>query len=66
MLPEPVPSPCIDVCRMDPRSGWCEGCQRTITEIAQWAAMDNAARRAVWEQLSQRRQWLDEQGGGTP
>ena len=29
-----MPSPCINVCRMDERTGWCEGCQRTLTEIA--------------------------------
>jgi uncharacterized protein len=50
-----VPSPCVDVCRMDPRTGWCEGCQRTIDEIAQWSSLDDAAKRAVWERLTQRR-----------
>ena len=37
----PVPSPCITVCRMDARTGWCEGCLRTIDEIAAWSAMDD-------------------------
>jgi hypothetical protein len=51
----PVPSPCISVCRMDPRTGWCEGCARTIEEIAQWSGMSDGARRSVWAQIVLRR-----------
>ena len=51
-----VPSPCISVCRMDEASGWCEGCLRTLDEIAAWATLDDAARRAVWAELEQRRE----------
>lgn len=51
-----VPSPCISVCRMEPRSGWCEGCLRTIDEIAGWSTMDDAQKRRVWELLPQRRE----------
>ena len=54
--PGATPSPCISVCRMDPRTGWCEGCHRTIDEIAGWSAMDDAAKRAVWADLDRRRQ----------
>ena len=50
-----VPSPCIDVCRMDPRTGWCEGCLRTLDEIAQWSAMDETMKRDVWSRLGARR-----------
>ncbi len=50
-----VPSPCINVCRMDPRSGFCEGCRRTLDEIASWSALDDDARRRVWAALAQRR-----------
>jgi uncharacterized protein len=53
-----LPSPCISVCRMHASSGWCEGCLRTLDEIAAWSRMDEAGKRAVWLQLSQRRvQW---------
>ncbi len=51
----PVPSPCINVCKMDAASGWCAGCLRTLDEIAGWAALDDSARRAVWAQLPARR-----------
>jgi predicted Fe-S protein YdhL (DUF1289 family) len=51
----PVASPCNNVCKMDPQTGWCLGCQRTIQEIATWARLDDDARRAVWAQLPARR-----------
>jgi uncharacterized protein len=50
-----VASPCISVCRMDDASGWCEGCLRTLDEIAAWSLMDDDARQAVWIELSRRR-----------
>jgi predicted Fe-S protein YdhL (DUF1289 family) len=50
-----VPSPCVNVCRMHAASGWCEGCQRTLAEIAAWGGLDDAAKRAVWQQLPARR-----------
>ena len=55
-----VPSPCIDVCRIDAASGWCEGCLRTIDEIAAWSALDDDAKRAVLAALPPRRTaWPD-------
>lgn len=50
-----TPSPCIGVCRMDPASGWCEGCLRTIDEIAAWASMSEPDKRRVWKLLGPRR-----------
>jgi uncharacterized protein len=49
-----VPSPCINVCRMDASTGWCEGCLRTIDEIAGWSSFDDAAKRAVWDAIEAR------------
>ena len=51
---EPVPSPCVSVCRMNAASGLCEGCLRTLDEIAGWSAMSDAARREVWQRITQR------------
>ena len=40
---------------MDARVGLCEGCLRTIDEIAHWSAMDDAQKRAVLAAIAQRR-----------
>ena len=50
-----LPSPCIDVCRMHAASGWCEGCCRTLVEIAEWSTMPDRAKQGVWKQLPARR-----------
>jgi len=49
-----VPSPCTSVCRMDRLSGFCEGCLRTIPEIAGWSKMEDEARRGVWHAIELR------------
>jgi predicted Fe-S protein YdhL (DUF1289 family) len=62
MLPEvaalgpgdPVPSPCNNVCRIDAQTGLCEGCLRTIEEVAAWGSLDDEGRHAVWKQLELR------------
>lgn len=51
----PVPSPCISVCRIDPQTSLCEGCTRTLEEIATWSRLDTDARIAVWERIEARR-----------
>ncbi|GAA4415130.1 DUF1289 domain-containing protein [Quisquiliibacterium transsilvanicum] len=53
--PGPVPSPCISICRMDAQTGLCEGCLRTLDEIADWGAMPDARRRTVLEAVDARR-----------
>lgn len=55
-MAQDVPSPCISVCRMDARTGWCEGCWRTLAEIADWSRMDDPRKRAVWGKLPRRAQ----------
>jgi predicted Fe-S protein YdhL (DUF1289 family) len=51
-----TPSPCINVCRMDGATGWCEGCQRTLQEIAAWGGLGEAGKRAIWQALPARRE----------
>lgn len=53
--PPTVASPCVNVCRMDEATGVCEGCLRTLDEIACWSLLDDAEKQAVCEQLPQRR-----------
>jgi uncharacterized protein len=50
-----VASPCISVCRMDPRTQLCEGCARTIDEIASWSRYSDSDKRAVWLRIAERR-----------
>jgi predicted Fe-S protein YdhL (DUF1289 family) len=51
-----VASPCVDVCRMNPATGFCDGCLRTIDEIAAWSSLDDDAKRAVLARVDSRRQ----------
>ncbi|HUX23659.1 MAG TPA: DUF1289 domain-containing protein [Burkholderiales bacterium] len=53
-----VASPCIDVCRMDESSGYCEGCRRSLEEIACWSVYSPAEKRAVLAQLPARKKPL--------
>ncbi len=47
-------SPCIDVCRIDPATGWCEGCRRSLEEIAAWGTLDATQRQRVLDALQSR------------
>lgn len=53
---DPVPSPCVGICQIDQASGLCEGCWRTLGEIAAWSRLDDEGRRAIWLLLPER-QW---------
>jgi len=50
-----VASPCVNVCRMDEKSGYCEGCRRSLDEIAAWSIYTAAEKRAVLAQLPARK-----------
>lgn len=50
----PVPSPCVSVCRMNEATGLCEGCLRTLDEIAGWSRDCDEDRRGVWSRIEQR------------
>jgi uncharacterized protein len=54
-LTSPVPSPCVSICVMDEGSGLCQGCWRTLDEIAVWSLLDDPEKRDVWAALRQRR-----------
>jgi predicted Fe-S protein YdhL (DUF1289 family) len=53
--PPSLESPCIRLCRIDPVSGLCQGCARSLAEIAGWLAMGGEERRAVMADLPRRR-----------
>ena len=49
-----VSTPCIKVCTIDPASRLCEGCGRTLAEIAQWGRLSEAQRLAIMAVLAER------------
>ena len=49
---DPVPSPCVSICRME--AGVCEGCLRTLEEIAAWSTMADEDKREVWTRIEVR------------
>jgi uncharacterized protein len=48
-------SPCISVCQLDDRTGWCIGCYRTIDEIRDWIILLPEERQDVLRRLAERR-----------
>jgi predicted Fe-S protein YdhL (DUF1289 family) len=50
-----IKSPCTKVCTLDPLSGLCLGCRRTIDEIARWTAMSEADRARIMAEMPKRR-----------
>jgi uncharacterized protein len=53
-----VPSPCISLCKMNPQTGLCEGCFRTIDEIATWSTASEERKRQVWVEIKRRQDAL--------
>ena len=50
-----IPSPCINVCRMNQASGLCEGCYRSSPEITEWSRASDARKRAILGEVALRR-----------
>jgi predicted Fe-S protein YdhL (DUF1289 family) len=49
-----VASPCINVCQINRRTGWCKGCRRTMDEISRWPHANDDERRAILARLPER------------
>lgn len=49
-----VPSPCVGVCRIDAANRICEGCRRTLSEIAEWSDATDARRQTILDRLAAR------------
>lgn len=58
-----IESPCISLCVIDPASGWCKGCARTLPEIARWGSITDADRSAVMTALPARLALLERPTG---
>ncbi len=49
-----IESPCILVCAIDARTGYCFGCGRTGDEIGLWCSLSGAERTAIMAELPKR------------
>ena len=47
-------SPCILVCSIDDKTGYCFGCGRTREEISGWIGYTSAERRRIMDELAAR------------
>lgn len=59
----PVPSPCINICKMNPKTHLCEGCLRTIEEITRWSTASDDYKRGVWMEIRRREAALFDEPG---
>ncbi len=49
-----IESPCTRVCALDPVSGLCLGCRRSLAEIARWPQMSDGERERLLATLGKR------------
>jgi predicted Fe-S protein YdhL (DUF1289 family) len=49
-----IETPCIKVCIVEPQSGLCLGCGRTLDEIARWTAISDGERTRIMAELPHR------------
>ncbi|HEY0621809.1 DUF1289 domain-containing protein [Sphingomonas sp.] len=45
-----IASPCVNICRM--KDGLCEGCRRTLGEIAEWSTATDDRRREILARIA--------------
>ena len=55
---ERIESPCLRLCAVDGKTGFCMGCYRTMKEITAWGRMEDAEKRDVLAQLKIRKEEL--------
>jgi predicted Fe-S protein YdhL (DUF1289 family) len=49
-----IETPCENICIVDPPSGLCRGCGRSLAEIGRWTAYSDGERARVMKELPQR------------
>jgi predicted Fe-S protein YdhL (DUF1289 family) len=52
--PMPIETPCNKICLVDPATGLCLGCGRTLDEIARWTALTDGDRARIMAELPER------------
>jgi predicted Fe-S protein YdhL (DUF1289 family) len=56
LLASGPPTPCVSVCQMDPMTGYCVGCLRTIDEIRDWIISTPDERHKILAKLPGRKE----------
>ena len=60
---EPI-SPCTAVCILDPATGYCRGCFRTIDEISSWLLIGAEDKRRILAAVAGRKRRAGDGGHG--
>ena len=55
-------SPCVKFCVLEPGSGLCSGCGRTLDEIADWGTLSDEERRRIMAELPSRMKRIELSG----
>ncbi len=50
-----IQSPCIDICNINPDTELCEGCFRTVDEIAEWATYSDEEKLEILAAIEKRK-----------
>lgn len=54
-------SPCILVCAIDMKTGYCSGCGRTRDEIAGWIGYSDSERQSIMDGLAARLETVEKE-----
>jgi predicted Fe-S protein YdhL (DUF1289 family) len=54
-----IATPCTKICIIDPVSGLCRGCARSLDEIAGWTSLSDRQRAQIMAELPQRLKQLN-------
>jgi predicted Fe-S protein YdhL (DUF1289 family) len=50
-------------CDINPENGYCRGCYRTLSEIADWSDLSYKEKLKIWESITIRKLQVKEQNG---
>ena len=51
-----IVSPCVNICTINPETGFCFGCYRTVNEITHWSELTAVERLRIIHELDDRQQ----------
>ena len=56
---KPIYSPCIRICTINPQTKYCDGCYRTLPEVAKWTRFTEGERDAILADLPVREEKVE-------